>query len=258
MCLIPISASLPGCASSLADVVFVLDSSGSIRDNNPQDGSYDNWNLLLTFVADVVTGLSIGLSATRVGIVTFSDTGDNLFYLNTYGDVNSMRSAILATSYVGSNTNTAAGIREMHYTQFTPNNGDRIGIQNFAIIITDGVSTTNNETTIPEAQAAINDGIRVFSVGITNNVNVNELKGMSTIPQIEGQTYWRSADFTKLGDIVDALVTETCATPAPNLAPTPAPTSAPTPALTSPHGNVMILHHLIFMACNASLYRVIC
>ena len=37
-----------------ADIAFLLDSSGSIRDNNPADKSYDNWNLVLTFLADIV------------------------------------------------------------------------------------------------------------------------------------------------------------------------------------------------------------
>ena len=211
-------------------MVFVLDSSGSIRDNNPKDGSYDNWNLLLQFVADVAGRLSIGFSETRVGIVKFSDIGDSIFYLNTHGDRSSMRSAILGISYVGSNTNTAAGIREMHYSQFTTDNGDRSNVQNFAIIITDGVSTIDKDNTIPEAEAARRDNIRVFSVGITNNVKESELRGMSSQPQIEGQTFWRSTDFTMLGDIIDHLVKQTCVTPVPTPAPTPAPTPSPTPS----------------------------
>ena len=218
--LIHVFVALLGCASNLADVVFVLDSSGSIRDQNPSDGSFDNWQLLLQFVADVVARLTIGFSATRVGVVKFSDIGENIFFLDTYGDVNSMRNAILGTSYVGSNTHTVSGIREMHYTQFTSGNGDRANVQNFAIIITDGVSTINKENTIPEARSARDDGIRVLSVGITNNVDVNELREMSSEPQQEGVTFWRSADFNQLNSIIDSLVSETCATPAPA---TPAP-----------------------------------
>ena len=37
----------------LIDLCIVIDSSGSIRDNNPKDGSYDNWELLLNFVKEV-------------------------------------------------------------------------------------------------------------------------------------------------------------------------------------------------------------
>ena len=36
------------------DICFVIDSSGSIRDNNPPDGSYDNCDLLLGFISNVI------------------------------------------------------------------------------------------------------------------------------------------------------------------------------------------------------------
>ena len=36
----------------------MIDSSGSIRDNNPQDGSFDNWNLILDFVKQVSAYIS--------------------------------------------------------------------------------------------------------------------------------------------------------------------------------------------------------
>ena len=37
----------------LIDLCIVIDSSGSIRDNNPADKSYDNWELILAFVQQV-------------------------------------------------------------------------------------------------------------------------------------------------------------------------------------------------------------
>ena len=45
---------LVGC--DLVDLCIVIDSSGSIRDNNPDDGSYDNWKLTLEFVQEVNWG----------------------------------------------------------------------------------------------------------------------------------------------------------------------------------------------------------
>ena len=41
-------------ACSLIDLCVVIDSSGSIRDNNPPDGSFDNWKLILDFVGQVL------------------------------------------------------------------------------------------------------------------------------------------------------------------------------------------------------------
>ena len=44
-------AELTNCG--LIDLCVVVDSSGSIRDNNPPDRSYDNWQLILEFLCQV-------------------------------------------------------------------------------------------------------------------------------------------------------------------------------------------------------------
>ena len=71
------------CNDYRVDLVFVVDSSGSIRDANPTDGSYDNWNLILQYVYDVIELLNIGSDQTRVGLIAYSQTAVNMFYLNT-------------------------------------------------------------------------------------------------------------------------------------------------------------------------------
>jgi len=94
--------------------------------------------------------------------------------------------------------------------------------------------TIDAELTVPEAISARNDGIRIFSVGITDNVNEQELREMSSLPQIEGLNFWRSSDFTMLNDIIDTLVTETCATAAP-------PTAGPGKHTTSVNCNIVVV-----------------
>ena len=66
----------------MVDLVFVVDSSGSIRDNNPPDGSFDNWNLVLQYIYDVVEFLQIGENLNRVGLVAYSQTAQNIIFLN--------------------------------------------------------------------------------------------------------------------------------------------------------------------------------
>jgi hypothetical protein len=108
------------------DLVFVVDSSGSIRDNNPSDGSYDNWNLLLEFMTQVVDGLTIGLDGSRIGVVKYSNKGESMFYLNTYTSSWDINGAILNIPYSGGNTNTSGGLREMTLNQSPALDTDRI------------------------------------------------------------------------------------------------------------------------------------
>jgi hypothetical protein len=52
-----------------ADVVFVIDNSGSIGDSDPPGGN--NWQLILNFIKSVVQMLDIGPEAIRVAAVDF-------------------------------------------------------------------------------------------------------------------------------------------------------------------------------------------
>ena len=52
----------------------------------------------------------------------------------------------------------------MRTGQFISSRGDRVNINNAAIVITDGVSTMDKNNTIPEAIRAHNDNIKVTNI----------------------------------------------------------------------------------------------
>jgi len=56
-------------AACVVDLAFVIDNSGSIRDNDPPGGN--NWQLILDFVKSIVNELIIAPYATRVAVVDF-------------------------------------------------------------------------------------------------------------------------------------------------------------------------------------------
>ena len=77
------------CVAQALDLVFVVDGSGSICDNDPNfqygtDITCDNWNFILKFMEDFVNDMDVGLSATRVGLVTFASTATLGWNLKTY------------------------------------------------------------------------------------------------------------------------------------------------------------------------------
>ena len=195
----------------MLDLVFVIDSSGSIRDNNPPGGNPDNWALMLNFMTSVVDGLTVSTTQTRIGVVKFSNKGESEFYLNRYSNAFDVNAHIRGISYVGGNTNTSGGLREMTFEQFgNSDRGDRADVTNVAIVITDGVSTFDKERTIPDAVEARNRNIQIFSVGITAAIDENELQRMSSMPQEKDKNYFTSASFGALDEIRDAVLTQTC------------------------------------------------
>ena len=172
------------------------------------DGSYDNWELLLQFVASIIDRLP--RSGTRVGAVLFSDRGELLFTMDEHLDLDDAKKAILTTRYPGANTNTSGGIYRARADLFNPNRGDRPNVPNLAIIITDGKSTFDNEKTIPFAKDLHRDGVQVVSIGVTNSVDADELKALSSMPQERNRNYFTSPDFQQLGSIIDRLLSSAC------------------------------------------------
>ena len=104
----------------LADVVFVLDSSGSI---GPSD-----WEVALEFVVEVIEELDPFNNNIQIGCVTFGNGADVNFYLNGHDDLDDMIRDVLAIPYKNANTNTTAGIQTMHYDVFVEANGRRSNV----------------------------------------------------------------------------------------------------------------------------------
>jgi collagen type VI alpha len=217
----------PVCAAK-ADLVFVLDSSGSIRDNNPPDGSYDNWNLILSFINNLIDKLIISEDATRIGLVSYSEKATNNFFLRDYYDKQELQQAVSSVAYIGSFTNTSGGLWLMKDQQFTAERGDRSDVMNIAIVITDGVSNIDKRLTIPHAEAARNKGIIIFIVGITGEIDEQELEGVSSMPHMLNKQYFKSSDFNKLRNIVDTLLMQVCNELGPQPQPPPSSMSTTT------------------------------
>ena len=197
---------------SQVDLCFVIDSSGSIRDNNPSDGSYDNWQLQLDFLSNLVRAFTIGQDATRVGAIVFSEQVVLEFSLLTFDTAEGIIQALLATPYMGQTTNTPEALLQTRTQCFNVANGDRNNVANLAIVITDGVPFPQNrrDPALEEARALQEAGVTVISIGITNNIDTAFLKEMSSPPQIEGQNYFTATDFSVLNEIQKTVVEGTC------------------------------------------------
>ena len=130
----------------------------------------------------------------------------------------------LKNQYPGGNTNTPAALRRSR-TELFGTGSDRSDALNILIVITDGVPTIDPENTLPEANAAKQNGINVFAVGITRFIDENILREMSSSPHAKDRNYFTSPDFDQLDSVLVNLIGQACVTPGPVPRPTPPPTS---------------------------------
>ena len=184
------------------DLVFVLDSSGSV--------TQVNFDKVLDFVVGIIQRLPISSGGVRVGLVRFADDASSIFYLDDYFDRTLLEEAILETDYIQGGTNIAAGLREMTNNQYRTSNGDRAGIQNVALVVTDGQSTIDPELTLPDAKTARDAGIRIYSLGVTADVDEAEVQGISSQPQQEGVNWFHIEDFDELDEVLDEITRLAC------------------------------------------------
>ena len=193
------------------DLCFIIDSSGSIRDNNPPGGTPDNWGLQLRFLSGLVDLFTIGPTATKVGAVVFSEQVNLVFTMDTYTDAQSIKDAILGLAYLGQTTNTPEGLKVTREQCFNQGNGDRPGVQNLAIFISDGVPYPANRKDPAMREAESLKGVAtVIAIGVTDVIDRDLLRTISSSPQIENQNWFVAVDFSEL-DIIRRSVGEgTC------------------------------------------------
>ena len=200
-----------GVCNVKVDMCLIIDSSGSIRDHNPRGGP-DNWDTQLDFLSDLVGDFTVGPDATRVGAVVFSEQVRLQFPLDRYTTVGAVQSAIEAIPYMGQTTNTPEALGQTRNLCFNPSTGDRSDAVNLAIIVTDGVPYPPNRRT-PALDAAVslrNAGVEMIAVGITDALDEEFLKAMSSPPQIEGRNFFTAIDFAELSTIRDTVVEGAC------------------------------------------------
>ncbi|XP_062584713.1 sushi, von Willebrand factor type A, EGF and pentraxin domain-containing protein 1-like [Saccostrea cucullata] len=183
------------CGDTAADIVFILDSSGSV--------GLGNFEKTKEFFKAMVDGFQIGPKTVRIGAVPFSTLVHNTFQLTSFYSKSALKSRISNIPYVSGGTNTADAIeyaRTTSFGSFGRNESPKI-----AVIITDGKSN-NKALTLSEAQLLRNDGVIIFSVGVGDGVDASELQGMAT----KASYVFDVSTFSALNSIRDKLARTTC------------------------------------------------
>ena len=182
------------------DIVFLLDASGSVE---------ANYILIQELTKRVVHGLNFDGGRTRVGVITYQNEEKVRFNLNEYTSKDEVLNAIAFDQDIQNHgTHTTSALRVMREDMFQSRNGDRTGVDNVALVFTDGKSNIQNVNTIPEADLAKDDGIHMMAVGVGRRVGQNEINGMASSPSSDNA--FMLEDASELDDIANLILDQLC------------------------------------------------
>ncbi|XP_014793342.1 PREDICTED: collagen alpha-6(VI) chain isoform X2 [Calidris pugnax] len=152
------------------DIVFVMDSSGSI--------SYSQYETMKNFTITLVKQSNVGPDGVQFGALKYSDEPVGLFYLNEYTTKLGITEAIKRDDPLGQNTYTAKALihSEMFFTEQHGSRKSK-GVPQVLIVITDGESH-DTDMLDDVSQRLRNKGIAIYAVGV-GNANRNELVTMA-------------------------------------------------------------------------------
>uniref|UniRef100_A0A3B3QVM7 Collagen type XIV alpha 1 chain n=1 Tax=Paramormyrops kingsleyae TaxID=1676925 RepID=A0A3B3QVM7_9TELE len=159
------------CKAAKADLVFLVDGSWSIGD--------DNFQKIIRFLYSTTGALDkIGPDGTQVAIAQFSDDARTEFKLDAYDNKETLLAAIQSISYKGGNTKTGRAIKHVKDSIFTPEGGMRRGIPKVLVVLTDGRSQDDVSMVSKEMQM---EGYVVFAIGFAD-ADYGELVSIASKP----------------------------------------------------------------------------
>jgi len=184
------------------DVLFILDHSGSISDND--ETSIPNWLYIIDTVADVVRATA-SYPSVRYAAISYGTRADIEFNLDRYTQTFEYVVAFRSIRNSGGNTNTTGALR-LSRTGVWSSLANRPNTYDVAVLITDGWPSERYEGAGVEAEAdrlkAM--GVRLIGIGVTTAVNAPAIRRIVTQPSSEN--YFGLSNFTQLPSIVESLV----------------------------------------------------
>uniref|UniRef100_A0A8D3AVW9 Matrilin 3b n=1 Tax=Scophthalmus maximus TaxID=52904 RepID=A0A8D3AVW9_SCOMX len=152
------AATRSNCRNRPIDLVFIIDSSRSVRPAEFEKAK--------EFLRHMVETLEIGSDATRVGLVNYASTVKIEFLLKTYFDKSALKQALARVVPLASGTMTGVAIKTAMEKAFTAEAGARASstdIAKVAIIVTDGRPQDKVDDVSAAARAS---GIEIYAVGV--------------------------------------------------------------------------------------------
>ena len=159
--------------SCIKDVVFVIDTSGSI--------GRDNFQLIREFTANLTTELIRNFPGSAIGVILFASNAHIEFNLQAHTNLSELLIAIAGLPYSGGGTNTAEALTLLRSATLNDILRLRDDSSKVAIVITEGQSN-NPSATESAANRLHNLGIfDVYAVGV-GGADLDELRRIGSNP----------------------------------------------------------------------------
>lgn len=163
------------CEKQKADLVFLLDESGSIGERNPND-----YMTMKNFTIDLVNSFNVAKDFVRVGLAKFSVNPEHKFFLNEYFDREAIVSLIQGLDQRKGGTNIGLALKSIHKYFAAAHGGRKAeGISQNLVLITDGKS---DDAVEEEAHILRSMGVEVFVIGI-GDIRILELLQIAGTPK---------------------------------------------------------------------------
>uniref|UniRef100_A0A8C2MGL0 Matrilin 4 n=1 Tax=Cricetulus griseus TaxID=10029 RepID=A0A8C2MGL0_CRIGR len=163
----------PRCYTGPLDLVFVIDSSRSVR---PFE-----FETMRQFLVGLLRSLDVGLNATRVGVIQYSSQVQSVFPLGAFSRREDMERAISAVVPLAQGTMTGLAIQYAMNVAFSEAEGARPPeerVPRVLVIVTDGRPQDRVAEVAAQARAR---GIEIYAVGV-QRADVGSLRAMASPP----------------------------------------------------------------------------
>lgn len=179
------------------DLGFLIDGSTSI-----ETAGAGNFVRCKNFVKEMISNFDISQSGTHIGVAQFASHVFVNFTFNEYYDKASIDKAIDDIPMLYGGTNVGKALTTIRTDLFDA--GSRSSVPRILIVMSDGES----EDAVDEPSKALRDqGITIFSLGIGNKINKQQLNIIATDPDSD---HVFTSGFNELSSVVSSIEQKAC------------------------------------------------
>lgn len=185
--------------SEEADLAFVLDTSGSISD--------ENFKKQKNFVKALASSFDPSSTKHQLGLISYSNDAQMEVSFKEKADRKTFEEAIDRVPHKKGRTRLDKALKLASSQLFTANGGIRPGQRKVMIILTDGRQSQDPDTVpLQDAVRPLKQlGVRIYAVAIGDEVDLPDL-----LPVTDSKDVFTVSDFDDLANMANDIALKTC------------------------------------------------